>query len=58
MKKAPQPDPAVTAKRIVDETIKRHEKPLPRGIEAAWQAWSRSIQNVDTRTGALLRAAF
>ncbi len=58
MKKAKLPDPAVTAKRIVDETIKRHEEQLPPGLEAAWKAWAKGIQKVDERGMTLLRAAF
>jgi hypothetical protein len=58
MKKPKLPDPAVTAKRIVDQTIAKHEKPLPPGIEAAWVAWSRGVGKVDERGMALLRAAF
>jgi len=58
MKKPRRSDPAVTAKRIVSQTIAEHEKPLPPGIEAAWEAWSRGVGKVDERGMALLRAAF
>jgi len=47
------------------ETVKRlkakmaeHEQPLPADVEAAWEQWSKSIQKVDARGMALLRAAF
>ncbi len=58
MKKPKRYDVAQTAKRIVDQTIAEHEKPLPPGIEAAWEEWSRGIGKVDARGMLLLRAAF
>jgi len=36
----------------------KHEQPLPPGIEAAREEWSRGIGKVDARGMALLRAAF
>lgn len=51
-------DPNSNATRIARETAARGEQPLPADVEAAWAAWSRSIQNIDERTKTLLRAAF
>ena len=57
MKKSKRSDTSQTAARIVAQTIAEHEKPLPAGIEAAWEAWSKGI-TVDARGKLLLRAAF
>jgi hypothetical protein len=40
------PEPKVNAARIVSEST-RGEDQLPAEIEAAWDAWSAHIQNVD-----------
>ena len=53
-----KPDPNEAAHRTVSQIISRHEKPLPDDVEAAWEEWSKGIQNVDDRTRVLLRAAF
>jgi hypothetical protein len=53
-----KPDPNVTAARVARETAARSEAPLPANVEAAWEAWSRGVGKVDSRTMALLRAAF
>jgi hypothetical protein len=50
-------DPSETVKRLA-EKMAEHEQPLPADVEAAWAEWSRSIQKVDARGMALLRAAF
>jgi hypothetical protein len=44
--------------RTLSEATAKHENPLPAGIEAAWEEWSRGIGKVDARGMALLRAAF
>jgi len=51
-------DASQTAARVVGETIRRHEEPLPADLEAAWTKWIAGIANVDDRARALLRAAF
>lgn len=51
------PDPNENAARIVAESTGEAESP-PHDLEAAWEAWSKSIQNVDERVRTLLRAAF
>lgn len=53
-----EPDFNQAAARVVGETVARHSEPLPPGIEAAWEAWSRGVGKVDARDMALLRAAF
>jgi hypothetical protein len=58
MKKRPKSDANQAAARAVAKTIAQHEKPLPPGIETAWEAWSRGVGKVDARGMALLRAAF
>ena len=40
------PDPNVNAARIVRDST-RGEDQLPANVEAAWEAWSAHIQNVD-----------
>ena len=40
------PDANVNAARIVSEST-RGEEQLPASVEAAWEAWSAHIQNVD-----------
>jgi hypothetical protein len=50
-------DPGETVKRL-DAKMAEHEQPLPADVEQAWQTWSASIQRVDERGWALLRAAF
>jgi hypothetical protein len=53
------PDLNQTAARVAGETAARSEEiALPRDVEAAWEAWSRGVGKVDSRTMALLRAAF
>ena len=54
----PEQDPNQVAARIVKKTASRGERRLPADIEAAWDAWSRSVGKVDERGMALLRAAF
>lgn len=44
------------AARVVAESTDAEK--LPPELEAAWEAWSKGIQNVDTRGMTLLRAAF
>jgi hypothetical protein len=56
--KTPAMDASQTAARVVGETIRRHEQPLPADLEAAWVKWSAGIANMDPRMEALLRAAF
>jgi hypothetical protein len=51
------PDPNANAARIVREATAGDDQ-LPADVEAAWQAWSAHIQNVDQRGMTLLRAAF
>ena len=51
------PDPKANAARIVREATAGDDQP-PASVEAAWQAWSAHIQNVDQRGKALLKAAF
>ena len=51
------PDPNANAARIVRESTAATDA-LPADVEAAWQAWSAHIQNVDERAKTLLRAAF
>jgi hypothetical protein len=53
-----RPDPNEAAHRTVSQVTSQHEQPLPKDVEAAWEEWSRGIQNIDARTRALLRAAF
>jgi hypothetical protein len=53
-----EPDANQIAHRVVQETIDKHSAPLPGDLEAAWDVWSRAIQNVDARGMELLRAAF
>lgn len=53
----PKPtDPNKAAARVVRDLTK--EESLPPDVEAAWDAWSRSIQGLDERVRTLLRAAF
>ena len=54
----PKPDANQVAAKAVAQTIAGHEQPLPAGLRAAWEAWSRGVGKVDARTAALLRAAF
>jgi len=58
MRDRKQPDPNQVAARVIRETAAKNESQLPADVEAAWAQWSSSIQNVDQRTMALLRAAF
>ncbi len=51
------PDPNANASRIVREATASADA-QPDDVEAAWQAWSSHIQNVDERARTLLRAAF
>jgi len=51
-----QPDSNEEAKRVLREATGNDS--LPPDIEAAWEAWSKSIKNVDERGMTLLRAAF
>lgn len=51
------PDPNVNAARIVAEST-RSDDLAPVGLEPAWAEWSKRIQKTDSRTMALLRAAF
>jgi hypothetical protein len=51
------PDPNVNAARIVRDSTSEEDR-LPADVEAAWEAWSAHIQNVDERARTLLRAAF
>ena len=51
-------DPNEEAARIVRETTRHAEQPLPAGLEAAWAEWSKAIKGLDERTMTLLRAAF
>ncbi len=51
------PDPNSAIARVVRQTTAPADE-LPADVEAAWAAWSRSIQRVDARTMTLLRAAF
>lgn len=50
-------DPNKEAARVVRESTDDDEQ-LPPDIEAAWEAWIGSVQQVDERAKALLRAAF
>lgn len=43
--------------RLVKKATKESTTP-PKGLEDAWEAWSKRIQRVDERTMTLLRAAF
>lgn len=52
-----QPDPNEQAARAVRAATGDPE-PLPADLEAAWEAWARSIHACDERTRTLLRAAF
>jgi len=52
------PDPNENAARIVKQAIAGTAETTPADLEAAWQAWSASIQKVDERGMTLLRAAF
>jgi hypothetical protein len=49
------PDPNVNAARIVRDS-KRGEDQLPVDVEAAWEAWSARIKQVDERGMTLLWA--
>lgn len=51
-------DPTIEAARVAREATRKHEKPLPADLEAAWAEWSKGIKNVDERGMTLLRAAF
>lgn len=52
-----EPDPNETAHRVAGKATKSDD--LPADLEAAWEAWSKSIKGVDDeRTWTLLRAAF
>lgn len=51
------PDPNENAARIVSESTADTETARA-DVEAAWQEWSKHIQNVDERGMTLLRAAF
>lgn len=44
-----------TVAKAIDRTASAS---MPADLEAAWKAWSGSIQKVDARTMTLLRAAF
>lgn len=52
-----QEDPNEDAARVVRDATTSGDT-LPADIEAAWEAWAQSIQDVDERTVALMRAAF
>ena len=51
-------DPTTEAARIMREVAAKHTDDLPKDLEAAWDAWSRSIHTCDARTRTLLREAF
>lgn len=53
----PSRDPNESAADAVRRAMGEDE-PLPPGLEAAWEAWSKSIKGVDERVLELLRAAF
>ena len=58
MKKHPSKrDENEDAAEVVRQSTAAHDE-LPKGVEAAWSAWSARIQAVDERTRTLLRAAF
>jgi hypothetical protein len=52
------PDANVNAARIVRDSTRSSEDQLPADVEAAWEAWSAHIQNVDERARTLLRAEY
>ena len=52
------PDPNLTAARVVGEVAATQGTPTETDLEAAWAAWSSQIQKVDERGMTLLRAAF
>jgi len=58
MSKSKHLDASQNAKRIVAESIAKHEGPLPADVEAAWKAWIAGVGKVDQRAATLLRAAF
>jgi hypothetical protein len=51
------PDPNLNAARIVGEATATAGR-TPADVQAAWEQWSRQIQNVDERGMTLLKAAF
>jgi hypothetical protein len=51
-------DPNQVAARVVAQSIANGSDPLPAGLEAAWEQWSRAIAGVDQRGMVLLKAAF
>ena len=53
----PSRDPNEAAADLLRKATGEDE-PLPPDLEKAWEAWIRSIQNVDERARTLLRAAF
>jgi hypothetical protein len=57
-KKQRKEDESQAAARIVQTVAVRHSEALPADLEAAWEQWSKGIQNVDQRGRTLLRAAF
>jgi general stress protein YciG len=50
-------DPNTEAARVIRETTGEADS-LSADLEAAWEAWSSGIQQVDRRVRGLLRAAF
>jgi hypothetical protein len=56
MSKPNKPAASEIVARVVSQNQK--EDKLPAGIEAAWEAWSKDVQNVDAPQMALLKAAF
>ena len=53
----PPTDPNQAAADLVSRAGGAEES-LPAELEAAWEAWSKQIKNVDARGMELLRAAF
>jgi len=53
----PPTDPNQAAADLVSRASGAEES-LPADLEAAWEAWSKQIKNVDARGRELLRAAF
>lgn len=51
------PDSNEDAARVVAESTSGTDS-APESMEAAWEAWSRRIRDVDQRTLTLLKAAF
>ncbi|MEM9753350.1 MAG: hypothetical protein AAF916_08180 [Planctomycetota bacterium] len=58
MDEAPPRDPNLAAARAVAHATEGQADQLSPELEAAWERWASSIQNMDERTMALCRAAF